>query len=122
MMRYVRYLILAALLAVLVVIAMANWQMVTLTLLPAALAEAVGWNFTTPQVPLFLVILFSIALGLLIGYVFEWIRESKYRSEVARRQRQVKKLNREVSRLQGETNKGKDEVVAMLEMPKKALG
>lgn len=122
-MRYVRYLILALLMIALVVVAMANWQAVTLTVLPTELAEVAGWNYTSPQMPLFLVILGSIAAGVLVGYVLEWIRESKHRSEVAKRQRQVKTLNREVTRLKGETNKGKDEVLALLEdSPKKIAG
>lgn len=115
MMRFIRYLILAVILAALVVIAMANWQSVTLTVLPTELANVAGWNYTTPELPIFMVILGSVAVGLLLGYVLEWIRESKHRSEVAKRQRQVKSLNREVSRLKTEKNEGKDEVLALLD-------
>nr|WP_068110142.1 LapA family protein [Tropicimonas marinistellae] len=113
-MRYVRYLILAAIVAVLVIAAMANRQMVTLTALPSGLADLVAWNFSI-DLPLFIVVLGGIAVGLLLGYILEWIRESKHRAEVSKRQRQVKSLNREVSRLKQESNEGKDEVLAILD-------
>lgn len=121
MMRYIRYLILAVIALGLVVMAMANWQKVSLTVLPEGIAGVVGWNYATPEMPLFLIILGSVALGLLVGYIFEWIRESKHRSEAAKRQQQVRNLNREVDQLKKDGKQGKDEVLALLEnAPKKA--
>ncbi|PRY25409.1 uncharacterized protein DUF1049 [Aliiruegeria haliotis] len=114
MMRYIRYLFLAIIIAGLVVMAMANRQAVTLTVLPDELANLAAWNFSL-QLPLFVALLGGVAVGLLLGYVLEWIREAKHRSEVAKRQRQVKDLNREVSRLKTEKHAGKDEVLAILD-------
>ena len=113
-MRYIRYLFVALILVVLVIGAMANRQLVTLTVLPTGLADLAAWNFSI-DLPLFVVVLGGVAVGLLLGYVLEWIRESKHRAEVAKRQKQVKSLNREVSRLKVETNQGKDEVLAILD-------
>lgn len=113
-MRYIRYLILGLIVAALVVIAMANSQMVTVTVLPPALATLASWNFSL-SIPLFGVALGGIAVGLLVGYILEWIRESKHRAEVNKRQKQVKDLNREMSKLKAQTNKGKDEVLAILD-------
>ncbi|WP_106204517.1 LapA family protein [Aliiruegeria haliotis] len=113
-MRYIRYLFLAIIIAGLVVMAMANRQAVTLTVLPDELANLAAWNFSL-QLPLFVALLGGVAVGLLLGYVLEWIREAKHRSEVAKRQRQVKDLNREVSRLKTEKHAGKDEVLAILD-------
>ncbi len=121
MIRFIRYLILAVIALGLVVMAMANWQKVSLTVLPEALEGVVGWNFTTPEIPLFLIILGSIGVGLLGGYVFEWIRESKHRSEAAKRQRQVRNLSREMDQIKKDGNQGKDEVLALLDnAPRKA--
>ena len=71
----------------------------------------------TPQVsqPLFVVILGSILAGLLIGFIWEWIREYGERAEAARQAREMRRLEREVARLKGEKHKGKDEVLALLD-------
>ncbi len=114
MMRYVRYLFLGLIIAALVIVAMANRQMVTLNVLTPELAELIGWNFSLTM-PLFIVVFGGVGVGLLIGYLFEWIRESKHRAEVAKRQRQVKALSREVTNLKAEKHKGKDEVLAILD-------
>ena len=113
-MRYIRYLIVGLVVGALVVVAMANRTFVTLTVLPEPLAALTNWNFSI-DLPLFIVVLGGIAIGLLLGYLFEWVREGKHRSEVSKRQRQVKDLNREVTRLKAKQNHGKDEVLAILE-------
>ncbi|NDR59498.1 LapA family protein [Aliiruegeria sabulilitoris] len=113
-MRYIRYVLVGSIVAALVVVAMANRSFVTLTVLPEPLANLANWNFSI-DLPLFIVALGGVAVGLLLGYLFEWIRESKHRSEVAKRQRQVKQLHREVSQLKAEKNKGKDDVLAILD-------
>lgn len=121
MMRILRYLILAVIVAGLVVVAMANRDMATLTVLPAGLSDLAAWNFSI-ELPLFLIVLGGVAVGLLLGYLLEWIRESKHRAEVSKRQRQVRSLNREVGRLKRDANEGKDEVLAILDgaEPRKA--
>ena len=67
------------------------------------------------QLPLFLVILGSIVAGLLVGFVWEWIREYGQRAEAARQAREMRRLEREVARLKGEKHQGKDEVLALLD-------
>ena len=73
-MRYVRYLCIAIFAIALIAVALANRSMVSLKLLPT---EVSGWFALNPeiQVPLFIVILGSIIAGLLVGFVWEWIRE-----------------------------------------------
>lgn len=117
-MRYIRYLIVGLIVAALVVVAMANRAFVTLTVLPAPLATLANWNFSI-DLPLFVVVLGGVAIGLLLGYLLEWIRESKHRSEVSKRQRQVKDLNREVTRLKASQSHGKDDVLAILDEAEK---
>lgn len=113
-MRYIRYLILGAIAVSLVVVAMANRGDVTLTLLPDPIANLVGYSFSI-TLPLFIVILGAIVIGILLGFVWEWLRESKHRSAAARAEREAKDLKRKVRRMEGEKHEGKDEVLALLE-------
>lgn len=115
-MRYIRYAILAAIAIVLVSVALANRSVVTLTLLPEALADLFGWNLSA-QMPLFLVILAGVAAGLLIGFVWEWIREHKHRAEMARQQAEVKRLQREMRRAKVKGEEA-DEVLALVDRKK----
>ncbi|MCB1335593.1 MAG: LapA family protein [Roseivivax sp.] len=116
-MRYIRYAILAALAVLLVTVALANRDFVTVNTLPAGLrglpgASLVDYSF---QLPLFLVILGGIVAGLLIGFLWEWLREHKHRADVTRKQAEVKKLERELRRVKGQRDQGKDEVLALLD-------
>jgi uncharacterized integral membrane protein len=113
-MRYIRYAFLAALAIVLVSIAMANRGMVTLQFLPGGLVDLFGFNWQI-ELPLFVVVFGGIAAGLVIGFVWEWMREYKHRREAAIKGREAKRLEREVTRLKGERNQNKDEVLALLD-------
>jgi len=113
-MRYVRYLCIAIFAVALIAVALANRAMVPLKVLPA---EVSGWFALNPQIelPLFVVILGSILAGLLIGFVWEWIREYGQRAEAAKQAREMRRLEREVTRLKSEKHQGKDEVLALLD-------
>jgi putative membrane protein len=93
---------------------LANRAMVSLQVLPNEVAH---WFAVNPQVqmPLFLVILGSIVAGLLVGFIWEWIREYGQRAEAARQAREMRRLEREVARLKGEKHEGKDDVLALLD-------
>lgn len=113
-MTYIRYAFLACLAIALIIVATANRDMVTLTLLPQTLAGLVG---VTAQItlPLFVVIFAGIIAGVLIGFVWEWLREHKHRAEAARRAREVEALERELRREKRMKNQDKDEVLALLD-------
>lgn len=113
-MRYVRYLCIAVFAFALISVALANRAVVSLDVLPKEVAH---WFAVNPHVdlPLFLVILGSIVVGLLVGFVWEWIREYGQRAEAARQAREMRRLEREVARLKGEVHHGKDEVLALLD-------
>ena len=113
-MRYIRYAFLAILAIILICVALANRDIVTLALLPSGLAGIFGTNFQA-QLPLYVVIFASILFGLLVGFVWEWLREHKHRAEARRNAREAGKLEREVRRLKGEKHQGKDDVLALLE-------
>ena len=77
-MRFIRLIFVAALALVLVAVALANRDMVTLSAFPANFGQYLGgtWSLT---VPLFLVIFVAFALGMLAGLVWEWLREAHFR-------------------------------------------
>lgn len=112
-MKYVRYTVLAALAITLVTIALANREPLTLRLIPAALQDFLGlsWQITLPA---FIILLVAVALGVLLGFVWEWIREHRYRAAAAREKRERQKLEERVRKEAPARNSG-DEVLALLE-------
>ena len=99
-MRYIRYASIAIFAVALILIALANRTSVMVKVLPDELAGLAALN-PSYEVPLFIVIYGGILAGLIVGFIWEWIREAKERAEV--------------KRLKGEKHEGKDEVLAILE-------
>lgn len=119
-MRYLKYLFLLVLAGVLLTLALANRQMVTLNLLTPDLSELAGFSYAV-NLPLYAVVFGGIGAGILIGFVFEWFREHKHRVEMRQRTREAKTLAREVVRLKDQQNEGKDDILALVEDgPRKA--
>ena len=122
MLRYIKYAFLIVLALCLLVLSLANRETVTLTALTPELERFSGLQYSL-DLPLYMVVLGGVALGLLIGFIWEWLREAKHRAEVAKRQQQVRNLKREVLRLRGEKNEQKDDVLAILDnSPTKKAG
>lgn len=110
-MRYIRYIILAVFMAVLVLIALANRGAVNVALLPEGLPYAAE---LTREVPLFAVIFAAIGAGLLLGYFMEYFREHKYRHQAAIKNREAAQLAAEVARLKKADGSDEDDVLALL--------
>ena len=113
-MRYIRYAFLGALGIILVSVSLANVESVELKLMPDPLAELLGFNLST-SLPLFLVVLGGVVAGLVIGFLWEWMREHKHRRDATVKKSEVRKLEREVKKLKKKQNEGKDEVLAILD-------
>jgi len=113
-MRYVRYLCIAIFAVALISVALANRATVALQVLPTELSGMFAVN-PSIELPLFAIILGSILAGLLIGFVWEWIREFGDRAEAAKQAREMRRLQREVEKLKAEKHEGKDEVLALLD-------
>ncbi|MEP4198656.1 MAG: lipopolysaccharide assembly protein LapA domain-containing protein [Aliishimia sp.] len=113
-MRYIRYICIAVFAVALVAVALANRNTVTVQVLPNELAGLFAVN---PQMtlPLFIVIYGGLLAGLLVGFVWEWVREHDQRAAASRTARDMRRLEREVKRLKGEKHEGKDEVLALLD-------
>lgn len=110
-MRYLRYTFYAALMLVLVMLALANREMVTLAVLPEQLA---GFLPITFKIPLYIVIMLSMLAGLMVGYVLEYFREHRLRRDGAAKRREVENLTREVKTLKEKSGVEEDDVLALL--------
>jgi len=113
-MRFIKYLFLGVVALMLIVVAVANRQLVELQLLPKDLAAFIPFSGQI-TVPLFLVIFGGILAGLLIGFIWEYLREFKIRNNLSKTSKQVRHLEREVGKLREKTGEGKDEILALLE-------
>ncbi|MEM6826154.1 MAG: DUF1049 domain-containing protein [Pseudomonadota bacterium] len=113
-MRYIRYLFLAILAICLLTVALANRSLVTLNLFPDEIAEFAGIA-PTITLPVFIVIFAGIVAGLLIGFVWEWLREHKYRSVAVTERRERVRLEHEVKELKGPEPTGGQDIIAILD-------
>lgn len=113
-MRIIRYAILAAIAVVLITVALANRQFVTLRLLPEEISALVGvtWDIS---LPMFVIVLVSVAVGVLLGFVWEWIREHKHRAEAARQRKEKERLQKEMQKSGRHNTRGEDDVLAILD-------
>ncbi|WP_193140578.1 MULTISPECIES: LapA family protein [unclassified Meridianimarinicoccus] len=118
-MRTIKYLFLAIVAVLLITIGFANRQTVILTLLPDDLVPFLKFNYAV-SLPLYVVVLGAIGVGLLLGFIWEWIRESKHRSEAVHQRREKAVLAKEVEKMKADRNEGQDDVLALLDDNKAA--
>lgn len=116
MLRLINTLFLGLLLLVLVALALANRDMVTLQAMPDELSGWLGVNWSLPM-PLFLVILLSVLVGLVIGLVWEWLREAGERAEHARLKQKLTRAEQELDQIRrANAPQGKrDDILALLD-------
>ena len=112
-MRLVRTLFLIFLAIILLVISIANSKNVSLYLLPTDLSSLIGTTISI-NVPLFLVFFSGIFIGLVIGFVWEWLREYKFRVEANRNEKRLSRAETKLSEMHGKEHKG-DDVLTLLE-------
>ena len=119
MIRTLRYLCLGVLAIVLLTVALANRTPAVLRLLPEDVGAFLGLGGVI-ELPLFLIIFGGIVAGLLIGFLWEWFRESKHRSNSSNKTREVTRLERELAVLRDSKPEPQDDVLALLDRPRKA--
>ena len=90
-MTYLRYTLLAVAMILAVTVALANRAPVTLALWPDSVTAILGFGHAI-TLPLFVVVVGSVGLGLLMGFVWEWLRERGIRAEAARAKRELEAL------------------------------
>ncbi len=113
-MRYIAYVFLGVLVAFLVTLSVANMHPLTLNLLPHGLVDAFGYQHSS-TLPVFVVVWVAFAIGLALGYIIEYLREWGHRRQAARQAGQLKQLEREVARVKGQRDEGKDEILALVD-------
>jgi uncharacterized integral membrane protein len=92
--KLIAVLILVPLAIVIVVLAVANRQGVTISLDPISQARTLAVTL-----PLFLVILISLTLGVIVGGVAAWLKQSKWRRHARHAQAELRALRGEVEAL-----------------------
>ena len=112
-MRYIRWVILAALAIVLVTIALANREPMTVRLLPEALEGLFGFSWQITM-PIFIVLVAAMGAGVLLGFVWEWVREHKHRSAAASERRMRQELEQQVKTTRSSADDG-DDILALVE-------
>ncbi|MEF9603391.1 LapA family protein, partial [Paracoccus sp. PXZ] len=97
-MRAIRIFFFVILAIVLMLLAAANRELVTVSLMPEALAQFTGgrWSLTMPA---FVALFLAMVFGVLVGLVWEWLREAHLRAESSRRAQDLAQLQREVGDL-----------------------
>jgi lipopolysaccharide assembly protein A len=119
MIRYARYLLLIIVAVALVTVSLANRAPVPLRLLPEDVGLFLGLNGVI-ELPLFLVMFGGMVVGIMLGFVWEWMREHKHRKTANRSTREVARLERELAVMRDSTSLPQDDVLALIEKPKKA--
>ena len=61
---------------------------------------------TLTQIPLSVVILGSVVVGAIVGFLLEWLREAKHRRLAAEKKREVGRLRAEINRLTSQIGEG----------------
>ena len=112
-MRLIRTLFLLCLATLLFLLSLANSEKVTLYFLPKNLTALFEIEIAV-KIPLFLVFFSGIFIGLVIGFVWEWLREYKFRVEANNYQKRLFRAETELSELHAKENK-KDDVLTLLE-------
>lgn len=116
-MRFLRLIFVVALAVILVAIALANRETVTLSAFPANFGQHLGGQWAV-DLPLFLVIFLAFAVGMLAGLIWEWLRESHIRRQARVHSERAARLETEVDHLRHRHAAPKDEVLAIIDRPK----
>ena len=113
-MKTLRYAFWGIVALCLVLVGLANRDLVTLHAMPTALANLIGIS-PDIQLPLFVPIFGGVGIGLFIGFLWEWIREHKNRAEARTKGKEVQALRRELDRLKGPDGAGQDDIIALVD-------
>lgn len=113
-LRLVKILFLCLVAAGLVLLFFANNEPVTLHLLPDQIADALGVR-NEYTISLFFVVVATLILGIVVGFVWEWLREYRYRSEMRTHKREASRLSNEVAQMKGKTSDSQDDILAIVD-------
>lgn len=113
-MRAIRLIFFVVLAIVLILVATANRAPITVGMMPQGIADFTGrdWTLTMPG---FLALFLAMVFGVMIGLIWEWLREAHLRAESKARAQDLARLQREVGDLRRTHAAPKDEVLAILD-------
>jgi hypothetical protein len=113
-MRYIRFACIATFAVALIAVALANRTVVTLKVLPDKVA---GLFVVNPSInmPLFVVVFGGIIICLFVGFFWEWFREHAMRAYASKSSRKVRRLEREIALMKGQSADSQDVVLALLD-------
>ncbi len=110
-MRFFIYLVWILIALVLVTIALANTEVVRVTLTPEWLPIIGGFGLS---LPLFVHIYAAIFAGLALGVFVEYVREGRYRRVARKAKRQLKKTEKQLEKNKADSGVPDDEVLAII--------
>ena len=114
-MKVLRYALLAVVLVLCVTIALANRAPVTLALWPDTITAFVGFGYSV-TLPLFVLVGGAVGAGLLLGLIWEWLRERGQRVDGARARRELDRVRSgQAPAVQPSAQGPRDQVLAILD-------
>ncbi len=116
MLKAIRYGFWAIVGLILVLVGLANRDFATVRAMPPALADMLGLS-PDVSLPMFIIIFVSVGVGLLIGFLWEWLREHRLRVDGRKQAREASQLRREVEQLKTKHVGPEDDVLALLDGP-----
>jgi uncharacterized integral membrane protein len=109
-MRTIRLVLIIIIALSLMILAFANMTPVDLRLLPESLMPGLP---VLTGIPVAVVIIFALFMGLVLGFLMEFVREAKDRRKLAEKRREVGELRDENSRLVQRLEEHGDEIGAI---------
>lgn len=119
MLRTLRYVLIGLVGLCLLTFSLSNTTPVLIKAMPDDLAAFFGVSWQI-ELPLFLVMLGGVVAGLLVGFVWEWLREHKHRATARTKAKEVSKLERELSVMRDSNTVPQDDVIALIDGPKQS--
>ena len=117
MLKFLRYAVLALVALGLVTFAMANRAPAPVRLLPDDLAALTGLVVTL-DVPVWVILFSGLVIGLVVGFVWEWLREHGHRRAARSGQKQVKRLEQELAVMKDSAGLPDDDILALIDKPR----
>ena len=93
-------------------IALANIELTEFFLLPSVLADSLEFQIQF-KAPLFIIIFLCIAIGLFIGFFWEWLRSTTKRLSSTSDRRKLARLSQEITELKSIDDKDEEDVLLL---------
>jgi lipopolysaccharide assembly protein A len=117
MIKTLRYIALALVALCLVIFALANRSPVPVRLLTDDLGALTGITGVV-VLPAWVLMLAGILVGMVLGFVWEWLRSHKTRVSARSGKREVARMERELAVMKDASSIPQDDVLALLDKPK----